>query len=107
MQKQEGPYPRQSSAERKEALFHDIIDYFDKGKVCVGVWVCVYVCVGVCGCGCVCVYECVCALCTMQAVGTRTKERSVWVCGWVGGWVCVGRWVGVGVGVCVWVCVCV
>ena len=61
MQKQEGPYPRQSSAERKEALFHDIIDYFDKGKVCVGVWVCVYVCVGGCGCGCGCVYECVCA----------------------------------------------
>ena len=33
MQKQEGPYPRQSSADRKEALYHDIIDYFDKGKV--------------------------------------------------------------------------
>ena len=46
-------------------------------------------------------YECVCALCTMQAVGTRTKERSVWVCGWVGGCVWVGGWVWV------WVCVCV
>ena len=33
MQKSEGPYPRQSSAERKEALYHDIIKYFDKGKV--------------------------------------------------------------------------
>ena len=33
MQKAEGPYPRQSSAERKEALYHDIIEYFDKGKV--------------------------------------------------------------------------
>ena len=35
MQKQEGKYPRQSSAERKEALYNDIIDYFDKGKVCI------------------------------------------------------------------------
>ena len=35
MQKAEGPYPRQSSAERKEALYHDIIEYFDKGKVVV------------------------------------------------------------------------
>lgn len=33
MQKQEGPYPRQSSAERKEQLYKDIIDYYDKGKV--------------------------------------------------------------------------
>ena len=33
MQKAEGPYPRQSSADRKEALYHDIIEYFDKGKV--------------------------------------------------------------------------
>lgn len=33
MQKSEGQYPRQSSAERKEALYQDIIDYFDKGKV--------------------------------------------------------------------------
>lgn len=33
MQKQEGQYPRQSSAERKEALYNDIIDFFDKGKV--------------------------------------------------------------------------
>ena len=33
MQKAEGQYPRQSSAERKEALYQDIIDYFDKGKV--------------------------------------------------------------------------
>ena len=35
MQKSEGQYPRQSSAERKEALYQDIIDYFDKGKVCI------------------------------------------------------------------------
>ena len=35
MQKSEGQYPRQSSAERKEALYQDIIDYFDKGKVSV------------------------------------------------------------------------
>ena len=34
MQKQEGTYPRQSSAERKEALYNDIVEYFDKGKVC-------------------------------------------------------------------------
>lgn len=33
MQKQEGNYPRQTSAERKEALYRDIIEYFDKGKV--------------------------------------------------------------------------
>ena len=33
MQKQEGQYPRQSSAERKEALYNDIIEYYDKGKV--------------------------------------------------------------------------
>ena len=33
MQKAESSYPRQSSAERKEALYHDIIEYFDKGKV--------------------------------------------------------------------------
>lgn len=33
MQKQEGQYPRQSSAERKEALYNDIIEYFDKGKL--------------------------------------------------------------------------
>ncbi len=33
MQKQEGQYPKQSSADRKECLYHDIIDYFDKGKV--------------------------------------------------------------------------
>lgn len=39
MQKAEGQYPRQSSAERKEALYQDIIDYFDKGKVniCISV----------------------------------------------------------------------
>lgn len=35
MQKSEGQYPRQSSAERKEALYQDIIDYFDKGKVSI------------------------------------------------------------------------
>ena len=35
MQKAEGQYPRQSSAERKEALYQDIIDYFDKGKVSI------------------------------------------------------------------------
>lgn len=40
MQKAEGPYPRQSSAERKEALYHDVIGYFDKGKVC---WIIVVV----------------------------------------------------------------
>ncbi|XP_064383161.1 dedicator of cytokinesis protein 1-like [Halichondria panicea] len=33
MQKQEGQYPKQSSADRKECLYHDIIDYFDKGKL--------------------------------------------------------------------------
>ncbi len=33
MQKLEGQYPKQSSADRKECLYHDIIDYFDKGKV--------------------------------------------------------------------------
>lgn len=33
MQKQEGQYPRQSSAERKEALYNDVIEYFDKGKL--------------------------------------------------------------------------
>lgn len=33
MQKQEGTYPRQTSAERKEKLYHDIIEYFDKGKL--------------------------------------------------------------------------
>ena len=32
-QKQEGQYPSQTSAERKEALYLDIINYFDKGKV--------------------------------------------------------------------------
>lgn len=32
-QKQEGTYPRQSSAARKEALYDDIISLFDKGKV--------------------------------------------------------------------------
>ena len=45
MQKQEGKYPRQSSAERKEALYNDIIEYFDKGKVCYTI-VCVCVCGG-------------------------------------------------------------
>ena len=35
MQKQEGAFPRQSSAERKEALYDEIITLFDKGKVCV------------------------------------------------------------------------
>ena len=38
MQKQEGQYPRQSSAERKEALYNDVIEYFDKGKVCMLCW---------------------------------------------------------------------
>ena len=33
MQKAEGPYPRQTSAARKEALYEHIIEYFDKGKV--------------------------------------------------------------------------
>ena len=33
MQKQEGAFPRQSSAERKEALYDEIITLFDKGKV--------------------------------------------------------------------------
>jgi len=32
-QKQEGQYPPQTSAERKETLYLDIINYFDKGKV--------------------------------------------------------------------------
>lgn len=31
--KKEGPYKKQSSADRKEALYHDIIDYFNRGKV--------------------------------------------------------------------------
>ena len=31
--KKEGPYKKQTSAERKEALYHDIIDYFSRGKV--------------------------------------------------------------------------
>ena len=29
----EGPYPEQTSAQRKNALFNGIIDLFDKGKV--------------------------------------------------------------------------
>ena len=29
----EGPYPAQTCAERKEALYRDIISLFDKGKV--------------------------------------------------------------------------
>lgn len=29
----EGPYPAQTCAERKEALYQDIISLFDKGKV--------------------------------------------------------------------------
>ena len=33
MLKAEGPYPRQSMADRKMALYNDIISYFDKGKV--------------------------------------------------------------------------
>ena len=33
MLKPEGPYPRQSAAERKMRLYDDIISYFDKGKV--------------------------------------------------------------------------
>lgn len=33
MLKAEGPYQRQSMAERKMALYNDIISYFDKGKV--------------------------------------------------------------------------
>ena len=32
-QKQEGNYPKQTSAERKKALYDDIIHFFDKGKV--------------------------------------------------------------------------
>ena len=32
-QKAEGTYPQQTSAERKEALYDDIISFFDKGKV--------------------------------------------------------------------------
>ena len=62
MQKQEGQYQRQTSSERKEALYSDIIDYFDKGKVRVHVcgyaciWVCVWewvcVCLGMCLCVC-------------------------------------------------------
>ena len=35
MLKPEGPYPRQSAAERKMALYDDIISYFDKGKVSI------------------------------------------------------------------------
>ena len=31
--RKEGPYKKQTSAERKEALYHDIIDYFSRGKV--------------------------------------------------------------------------
>ena len=38
MQKQEGTYPRQTSAERKEALYDDIVTLFDKGKVGVAMW---------------------------------------------------------------------
>ena len=59
MQKQEGQYQRQTSSERKEALYSDIIDYFDKGKVrvhmhvCVWKWVCMCVDVGMYVCGCV------------------------------------------------------
>ena len=33
MLKAEGPYKRQSMADRKMALYNDIISYFDKGKV--------------------------------------------------------------------------
>jgi hypothetical protein len=33
MLKPEGPYPRQSAAERKMALYNDIISFFDKGKL--------------------------------------------------------------------------
>ena len=33
MQKQEGAFPRQTSAERKEALYDEIVTLFDKGKV--------------------------------------------------------------------------
>lgn len=33
MLKPEAPYPRQSAAERKMALYNDIISYFDQGKV--------------------------------------------------------------------------
>ncbi|XP_065920842.1 dedicator of cytokinesis protein 1-like isoform X2 [Dysidea avara] len=31
--KKEGPYRKQTSAERKEALYNDIIDYFSRGKL--------------------------------------------------------------------------
>ena len=33
MQKHEGTFPRQTSAERKEALYDEIVTLFDKGKV--------------------------------------------------------------------------
>jgi hypothetical protein len=33
MQKQEGAFPRQTSAERKEALYDEIVTLFDKGKM--------------------------------------------------------------------------
>ena len=35
----EGPYPEQTCAERKNALFNSIIDLFDKGKVTIYVGV--------------------------------------------------------------------
>ena len=36
MQKHEGAFPRQTSAERKEALYDEIVTLFDKGKVGLG-----------------------------------------------------------------------